>query len=158
MYFWSKVLLLVLICLAGSLQGLGAQTQFVPPWSPNLAPQWSPIPQAPEVYYVPNLGHDLFRYGNQFYFYQNSQWLLGEALNGPWNVITNPPQVFYNIGPTYFNSPPGWAKGKKTGWQGQPAPPGQMKKMDGGGSLPPGQMKKLDRGGPLPPGQMKKMQ
>ena len=35
MYFWSKVLLLVLICLAGSLQDLEAQTQFVPPWAPN---------------------------------------------------------------------------------------------------------------------------
>ena len=84
MYFWSKVLLLVLICLAGSLQGLEAQAQFVAPWAPNLAPQWAPIPQAPEVYYVPNLGHDLFRYANQFYFYQNGRWLLGDGLNGPW--------------------------------------------------------------------------
>ena len=80
------------------------------------------------------------------------------ASTAPGAVITNPPQAFYNIGPTYFKSPPGWAKGKKTGWQGQPLPPGQMKKMDGGGSLPPGQMKKLERGGSLPPGQMKKMQ
>ena len=37
----------------------------------------------------------------------------------------NPPQAFYNIGPTYFKSPPGWAKGKKTGWEGQPLPPGR---------------------------------
>ena len=158
MYFGSKVLLLVLICLAGSLQGLEAQTQFVPPWAPNLAPQWAPVPQAPEVYYVPNLGHDLFRHDKQFYYYGDGRWYRGNRLNGPWQGINNPPQAFYNIGPTYFKSPPGWAKGKKTGWGGQPLPPGQMKKLDGGGALPPGQMKKLERGGSLPPGQMKKIQ
>jgi hypothetical protein len=158
MKFLSKTLPLMLVILLSGLTALWAQPQFVPPWAPNIAPQWAPIPQAPEVYYVPNLGHDLFRYGNQFYFYQNGRWLLGDGLNGPWRGITNPPQAFYNIGPTYFKSPPGWAKGKKTGWQGQPLPPGQMKKLDPGGSLPPGQMKKLERGGSLPPGQMKKLQ
>ena len=83
MYFRSKVLLLVLICLAGSFQSLEARTQFVPPWAPNLAPQWAPIPQVPGVYYVPNLGHDLFRYANQFYFYRNGQWLLGDGPQRP---------------------------------------------------------------------------
>jgi hypothetical protein len=44
-------------------------------------------------------------------------------------LIKKPPRVFYNIGATYFQSPPGWAKGKKTGWRGEPRPPGQMKKI-----------------------------
>ena len=70
--------------------------------------------------------------------------------------MKNPPRAFYNIGPTYFKSPPGWAKGKKTGWKGETLPPGQMKKSGQGGALPPGQMKKLEQGGSLPPGQMKK--
>jgi len=143
MKFLSKTLPLMLVILLSGLTALWAQSQFVPPWAPNLAPQWAPIPQVPGVSYVPNLGHDLFRYANQFYFYQNGRWLLGDGLNGPWRAISNPPQAFYNIGPTYFKSPPGWAKGKKTGWQGQPLPPGQMKKLERGGSLPPGQMKKL---------------
>jgi len=151
-----KVLPLLLMILFLVAPARWAQAQFVPPWAPNLAPQWAPIPQVPGVYYVPGLGHDLFRHGNRFYVYQEGRWHQGNRLNGPWTLIQQPPQVFQNIGPTYFKSPPGWAKGKKTGWGGAPAPPGQMKKAGQGGGLPPGQMKKLEQGGSLPPGQMKK--
>ena len=154
----AKVLPLSLVILLLGVPALWAQAQFVPPWAPNLAPQWSPIPQVPGVYYVPNLGHDLFRYNNQYYFYQQARWHRGDRLEGPWAAIANPPQPFYNLGPTYFKSPPGWTKGKKTGWGGAQAPPGQMKKSNQGGALPPGQMKKLERGGSLPPGQMKNME
>jgi hypothetical protein len=143
MKFFPKVLPLVLVILVSGVTASWAQAQFVPPWTPDVAPRWTPIPQVPGVSYVPDLAYDLFRYANQFYFYQNGRWLLGDGLSGPWREITNPPQVFYNLGPAYFKSPPGWAKGKKTGWGGAPAPPGQMKKMEGGGSLPPGQMKKM---------------
>jgi hypothetical protein len=127
----------------------------VPMPPPGLAPRWAPIPQAAGVDYAPNLDHDLFRYGNRFYYFNQGIWQIGRALTGPWQVIQSPPPVFYNIGANYFRSPPGWAKGKKTGWRGAPMPPGQMKKYEGGAPLPPGQMKKFERG-PLPPGQMKK--
>lgn len=157
MKFLSKILLLLVIQLLW-VPALWAQAQFVPPWGPNLAPQWAPIPQVPGVYYVPGQGHDLFRYDNRFYVYQEGRWHQGNRLNGPWTQIQQPPQVFQRIEPTYFKSPPGWAQGKKTGWGGAPAPPGQMKKAGQGRSLPPGQMKKLERGGSLPPGQMKKLQ
>lgn len=143
----SKVLLLSLALLWLGVPGLGAQPQFVPPWAPDVAPQWAPIPQVPKVYYAPDLGHDLFRYGNQFYAYHNGTWQRGDRINGPWKVIKNPPRAFYNIEPTYFKSPPGWAKGKKTGWRGGALPPGQMKKLEEGKSLPPGQMKKLEHDG-----------
>jgi hypothetical protein len=158
MKFFSKSLALFLVILLAGATTLWAQSQFVPPWAPNLAPQWAPIPQVPGVSYVPDLGHDLFRYDKQFYAYREGRWHRAKSLNGPWKAIKNPPREFYTIGPTYFKSPPGWAKGNKTGWQGQPMPPGQMKKYEQGGGLPPGQMKKLERGGSLPPGQMKKMQ
>jgi hypothetical protein len=148
----------MLVILLSGLTAVWAQTQFVPPWAPNLAPQWTPIPQVPGVYYVPDLGHDLFRYNNRYYFYEQGRWQRGDRLNGPWTVMKNPPRAFYNIGPTYFRSPPGWAKGKKTGWKGETLPPGQMKKSGQGRALPPGQMKKLEQGGSLPPGQMKKLQ
>lgn len=152
----SMVLTLLAVVLLLGAQALQAQPKSVPIFPPNVAPQWAPIPEVPGVYYAPNLGQDVFQYGNQFYSFNQGLWQLAQALTGPWRVIQNPPSAFYNIGPTYFRSPPGWAKGKKTGWGGAPMPPGQMKKMEGGGSLPPGQMKKLDKGGPLPPGQMKK--
>jgi hypothetical protein len=144
MKLWAQVLLLSLALLWLGVPGLGAQPQFVSPWAPNLAPQWAPIPQVPGVYYVPDLGHDLFRHGNRFYVYQGGQWYRSKHLNGPWAGIQQPPQGFYHIEPTYFRSPPGWARGEKTGWRGESLPPGQMKKLERGGSLPPGKMKKFE--------------
>jgi hypothetical protein len=130
MKFLTKLALLWLALLWLGVPGLGAQPQFSSPWAPDLAPQWAPIPQVPGVYYVPGLGHDLFRYGNRFYVYRDGRWHRGKRLNGPWTMIQQPPRVFYHIGPTYFRSPPGWARGNKTGWRGEPLPPGQMKKFE----------------------------
>jgi hypothetical protein len=157
MKFLLKTVPLLLAILLSGATALWAQPQFVSPWAPNLAPQWAPIPQVPGIFYAPELGHDVFRHGKRFYVYRDGRWYRARSLNGPWRGIDKPPKAFYNVGPTYFKSPPGWARGQKTGWGGQPLPPGQMKKLDRGGSLPPGQMKKLERGGNLPPGQMKKM-
>lgn len=139
----SMVLALLAVFLLLGAQALQAQPRAVP-LPPDLAPRWAPVPQVGGVYYAPNLGYDVFRYSNQYYYYNQGLWQIAQALTGPWQVIANPPQVFYNIGPTYFKSPPGWAKGKKTGWGGAPLPPGQMKKLERGGSLPPGQMKKFE--------------
>jgi hypothetical protein len=155
---FSKTLPIMLVILLSGVTALWAQPQFVPPWAPNLAPQWAPVPQVPGVSYAPDFGHDLFRYGKHLYYYGDGRWRRGDGPNGPWKEINNPPKAFSNIGSTYFKSPPGWAKGKKTGWGGASAPPGQMKKLNQGGALPPGQMKKLESGGSLPPGQRKKFE
>jgi hypothetical protein len=140
----KKVLLMVCLSLLLGNQALAGPRPAAPPVSPELAPQWTAVPEVPGVYYAPNLGQDLFRYGSQFYYYNQGLWQIARALTGPWQAIQSPPPAFYNIGATYFKSPPGWAKGKKTGWGGAPLPPGQMKKLERGGSLPPGQMKKLE--------------
>ena len=137
-----KVLPLVLVISLAGVPGLMAQPQYVPAPPPQLAPRWAPVSQAPNVYYAPNLGQDLFRYGDRFYYLSQGIWQIARALNGPWQVIGSPPQAFYNVPQEYFHTPPGWARGKKTGWRGQPLPPGQMKKFGLGGSMPPGQMKK----------------
>jgi hypothetical protein len=92
-------------------------------------PQWAPIPQVPGVEYAPNIAQDLFRYQGAFYNLLNGAWFRAPAVNGPWVPMAQPPQAFYNIQAPYFKVPPGWAKGKKTGWGGAPMPPGQMKKQ-----------------------------
>lgn len=143
-HFTKKALLLFLLVLLLGTQALTGPCVAAPPVPPDLAPRWAPVPEVPGVYYAPNLSHDLFRYGSQFYYYNQGLWQIAQVLTGPWQVIANPPRVFYGIGPTYFKSPPGWAKGKKTGWGGAPLPPGQMKKLEQGGPLPPGQMKKFE--------------
>jgi hypothetical protein len=140
----KKALLLVVVTLLLGHPALAQPHRAAGPVPPNPAPRWYQVPEAPGVYYAPNLSQDLFRYGSLFYSYSQGLWQIARALSGPWQVIQNPPRVFYNIGPTYFHSPPGWARGRKTGWGGAPMPPGQMKKMERGGSLPPGQMKKYE--------------
>ena len=94
----------------------------------EVAPQWVLVPQAEGVQYAPNIQADLFSYGSNYYYLCNQQWYMGPAVAGPWQLIQTPPPVFYQVAPTYFKSPPGWAKGKKKGWRGNPMPPGQMKK------------------------------
>ena len=142
--FTKKTLLLVVLTLLLGHPAPAQPRRAAGSVPPNLAPRWDQIPEAPGVYYAPNLSQDMFRYGNLFYYYSQGLWQIAQALTGPWQVIQNPPPVFYNIGPTYFKSPPGWARGKKTGWGGAQLPPGQMKKLERGGSLPPGLMKKSE--------------
>lgn len=116
------------------------------------APSWQPVPTAPGIEYAPKFQQDVFRYQETYYRYDGGKWYCGKNYAGPWGVIQQPPQVFYQVEAPYFKTPPGWAKGKKTGWGPYDMPPGQAKKVYGTG--PPGQSKK-DKG--LPPGQMKKM-
>jgi hypothetical protein len=145
----TKVLLIVMLSLLIGAQAFAAPRQIAPPVPPNLAPQWAPVPQVPGVEYAPNLAADLFRYAEQFFYYSQGLWQQGPTVNGPWATVRQLPPTFYNIQAPYFKTPPGWARGKKTGWGGAPLPPGQMKKLERGGSLPPGQMKKFD-GAPEP--------
>lgn len=102
--------------------------KYFSPVPEGVAVQWVPVPQVRGVSYAPNIQADLFSYGGQFYYYVNNLWYAGSALTGPWQTIQAPPPEFYQIAPTYFKTPPGWAKGKKKGWGGAPMPPGQMKK------------------------------
>lgn len=127
------------VVLGGSL--VLADKIVVVPVVPAYPPQWTAIPDVPGVAYAPNIGQDLFRYQDAFYNYQGGAWFRAPAVTGPWVAVPQPPQVFYAIQAPYFKVPPGWAKGKKTGWNGEPAPPGQMKKYDGGYG-PPGHGKK----------------
>jgi hypothetical protein len=123
------------------------------------------------VEYAPNLQTDIFRYQGGYYRY-DGRWHRGPAWGGPWTVIPEPPPPFYHIEATYFKQvPPGWSRGKKTGWRGGSMPPGQAKKAGPPivvertappaavpviePSGPPGKGKGKNKG--MPPGQMKKL-
>ncbi len=116
-----------------------------PPLPPPLlaAPQWAPVPGVAGVQYAPGQALDLFQYGRSYYCLQQGQWFQTYGLGGAWVPARNIPQAFYQIQAPYFKTPPGWARGRKTGWGGAPMPPGQMKKYEGGPHIPPGQMKKM---------------
>jgi hypothetical protein len=141
-----RVLMLVFLItgLAFSAASVKAQ-QFSLPLPPGIIPEWVPIPGVPGVHYAPNTNTDLFRYGQRYYYQDDGKWYRAGNLAGPWQGVRNVPRSFRKIDAPYFKQPPGWAKGKKTGWGGASMPPGQMKKYDQGQHMPPGQMKKQDR-------------
>jgi hypothetical protein len=122
----------------------------------GLTPQWTPIPGAPGVHYAPNANTDLFRYGQSYYYQHEGKWYQTRNMAGPWQRVKDVPRSFRQIEAPYFKQPPGWAKGKKSGWGEAPMPPGQIKKQEEGRQMPPGQMKKQEGGQHMPPGQMKK--
>jgi hypothetical protein len=138
----SKRLVLIILLLALATPA-GAKKPLPPPLPGEVAAQWTPVPGVQGVQYAPNLGMDFFRYGQGYYCYHQGIWYQTPTFQGPWVPTQNLPQVFYQVQAPYFKSPPGWAKGKKTGWGGAPMPPGQMKKYEQGPHLPPGQMKKM---------------
>jgi hypothetical protein len=146
----SLVLALV-VFLAGPASG---QMVFEPV-PLTVSPRWAPVPSASGVQYAPNLTVDVFRYGGSYYCYYQNVWYLGRTYAGPWLQVERIPRVFYQINAGYFRTPPGWARGRKTGWRGEPMPPGQMKKFEGE-HIPPGQMRKYEGAEHIPPGQMKK--
>ena len=130
----TSMLLVVglVIVLTGSFAA--ADKIVMVPVAPACPPQWTGIPNLPGVEYAPNIGQDLFRHQGAFYNMQGGAWYRAPAVGGPWVAVPQPPQVFYNIQAPYFKVPPGWAKGKKTGWGGPPVdgcalPPGQAKKF-----------------------------
>jgi len=126
---------LLLTCLAA-----GAAAQMYPP-SGGPVPRWTGVPGARGVEYAPNLGQDIFRLAEKYYYLNQGKWYQGSRYFGPWQPIPQPPAALYRVEAPYFKTPPGWAKGKKTGWGGAPMPPGQMKKLQQP-QMPPGQMKK----------------
>jgi hypothetical protein len=138
-----KVLMLVFLItgLALSVAPVSAQ-QFSPPLPRDFTPQWAPIPGAPGVQHAPNANADLFRYGQRYYYQQDGRWYRARNTAGPWQRVNDVPRSFRPIEAPYFKQPPGWAKGKKTGWGNAHMPPGQMKKYEEGQHIPPGQMKK----------------
>jgi hypothetical protein len=119
----------------------GAKEKYVGLAPVTGIPQWQAVPNVSGMQYAPNLAQDLFRYQQNYYYWCRNQWYLGRTQNGPWSPVTTLPPTFYQVQAPYFKNPPGWSRGRKTGWQGQPLPPGQMKKLNGG--MPPGKAKKM---------------
>ncbi len=77
-----------------------------PPLPAAVAPVWTPIPGEAAVFYAPNLGVDVFRYGSSYYYFYHNAWFQGSSYRGPWVTIEKPPAVFMSIGPTYYRTAP----------------------------------------------------
>ena len=98
----------------------GAQDIRIDPVPPGLKPQWTQVPGAPQVSWAPNLPTDVFRYRGKYYFFWAEVFYSGPKPAGPWKVVQEVPQIFYNVDPAYFKTM------KKAGeTPGPPAAPGE---------------------------------
>ena len=109
---------LAIMGLAAALAGAPALAQDIRinPVPPHVRPQWTPVPNAPGVYYAPNLPTDVFRRGGKYYFYWQGYLYQGRKPKGPWKSVAKVPAWFSEIDPSLF-------KTAGTGPGGPPAGP-----------------------------------
>jgi hypothetical protein len=122
--------LLIAAALGLALSGapVAAQDIRINPVPPQVRPEWTPVPNAPGVYYAPNLPTDVFRHGGKYYFYWQGYLYRGSKPKGPWKSVTKVPAWFSEIDPSLF-------KTAGTGPGGSPAgPPGGIAPA----AIPPG--------------------
>ena len=118
-----KLLIAAALGLALSGAPVAAQDIHINPVPPHVRPQWTPVPNAPGVYYAPNLPTDVFRHGGKYYFYWQGYLYRGSKPKGPWKSVTKVPAWFSEIDPSLF-------KTAGTGPGGPPAgPPGGIAPM-----------------------------
>ena len=82
----------------------GAQDIRIDPVPPGVKPRWTKVPGAPQVSWAPNLPTDVFRYRGKYYFFWKNFFYQGPRPEGPWKSVVKVPQVFYQVGPTYFKT------------------------------------------------------
>jgi hypothetical protein len=107
---------LAIVALMAAPAVVGAQDIRINPVPPDLKPQWTQVPGAPQVSWAPNLPTDVFRYRGKYYFFWENYFYRSSAPQGPWKAVMKVPEVFYKVDPAYFKTP------KKTGET--PAAPG----------------------------------
>ena len=100
--------LLILAVLGAAFVGgtAGAQQLRIIPVPPDVVPQWTPMPDLPQVYYAPNIPTDVFRHRGRYYFYWADAWYQGRKIRGPWMRVDPPPAIFNQINAAYFKTTP----------------------------------------------------
>ncbi len=118
-----KLLLMLAVLAIGFAAGTAwAERLRVFPVPPHVTPQWTAMPDLPQMSYAPNLPTDLFRYKGRYYLYWEGIWYRGNKIKGPWNRLEPPPAILQQINAGYFKTLP------KPGAQppGAAAPPGEV--------------------------------
>jgi len=83
------------------------------PFSPDLTPQWTPIPGAPGVHYAPNANTDLFRYGQRYYYQHDGKWYQATTSRVRGKGFRTSPGVFAKSRPIILSSPQDGPRGRK---------------------------------------------
>jgi hypothetical protein len=117
--------LLAVAALALALTGAAppATDIHINPMPPHFQPKWTPVPNAPGVYWEPRLPTDVFRYRGKYYFFWEGYLYRANKPSGPWKSILEAPDWFSKIDPSYFKTLKREAPVPPAGQPGGPAPP-----------------------------------
>jgi hypothetical protein len=96
--------LLALVLLVAAPAAAIAQDIRINPVPPDVKPQWTRVPGAPQISYAPNLPTDVFRYRGKYYFFWENFFYQGPRPEGPWKSLVKVPKVFYAVDPAYFKT------------------------------------------------------
>jgi len=140
--------LLAIVALLAFPGTAGAQDIRINPVPPNLKPQWTRVPGAPQVSWAPNLPTDVFRYRGKYYFFWGNFFYQGPRPEGPWKLVVKVPEVFYNVDPAYFKTVK--KAGEAPAAPGESTPSPKAKIIDLPPTAPPAQP--LPEPGPAPSG------
>ncbi len=120
-----KIMILVLALASIALSSPAfAQRLRIIPIPPGAKPEWTPVPEVPEVYYAPNLPTDVFRAHGKYYLYWDGYLYQAKKIKGPYNQVKQVPPFFYQIDPSLFKTYKPGTAGPAPGGQapGAPAP------------------------------------
>jgi hypothetical protein len=128
---FQVLLLLAALSAAGGGATAGAERLRINPLPPNTVPQWTPMPDLPQVSHAPNLPTDVFRHQGKYYFYWEGFWYKSHKdAKGPWIRMHQPPAILLRINPSYFKPvaktpvrPPGQPPGPPVPPPPPPVPP-----------------------------------
>ena len=132
--------LLMLAVLATVTAGnpAAAQRLRIIPVPPHVVPQWTPMPDLPQVYHAPNLPTDVFRHRGHYYLFWAGDWYRSKNLKGPWMRVDPPPAILSQINPAYFKTlPKGGAQPPAAAAPGQPPPGEVLLTPEGKPAVPP---------------------
>lgn len=135
------LLMLTAMGVAFSAAPVGAERLRINPVPPHVVPQWTPMPDVPQVYHAPNLPTDVFRHLGRYYFYWEGMWYKSKNTKGPWERLQQPPAILFRIQAGYFKTLP-----RAGGRPPSGAPPGVPP-----GVVPPGEGLLTPEGRPAVP-------
>lgn len=139
------VLGLALVCNSAEAQRLR-----IIPVPPNVVPQWTPMPDLPQVSHAPNLPTDVFKHRGRYYLYWAGAWYRSKKIKGPWMRVKRPPTVLSRINEEYFKTRP--RRGPETATLG-PSRDGVFLTPEGKPAVPPAPLPSRPRApsAPTPP-------
>ncbi|MEW6660595.1 MAG: hypothetical protein AB1424_18290 [Thermodesulfobacteriota bacterium] len=134
---FKVTLMMAVLAAVTAASTAGAERLRIIPVPPQVVPQWTPMPDLPQVSHAPNLPTDVFRHRGRYYFLWAGIWYRSKNVKGPWMRVDPPPAILSRINPSYFKTLP----------QGGVQPPG----AEAPGQPPPGEVLLTPEGKPAVP-------